>query len=232
MFFVNGVQTHGPEDWRQALAEPERHWKPGYSAWALAHCWEAARGFPVEIRRLLTPLFPDIEMVKGMVEYRTGLTGSRGGSSHNDLFVYAIANGENLCISIEGKVSEKLGARLREWHTGTDNREKRLKDLCNHIGLDRSHIPDTIRYQLLHRLASPVIEAPKRGALHAIMIIHSFSSLDESFGDFSAFLKLYGIADVQTGQLYHLKSIGDLKLYAGWACGDRRFPVEPTAGEL
>ncbi len=229
MFYLNGIKTQGPEDWQQGLRKPKLHWKPGYSAWALAHCWETAQGFPPEILKMLALRFPDVHMVEGLVEHKVPMPG-KGPDSQNDVFVRACANGENLCIAVEGKVSESLGQTIHEWRDGTPNREARLQGILDLIGLPQE-IPDSIRYQLLHRMASPVVEATASGAHHAIMIIHSFSSLDESFGDFAAFLKLYGMAEVQTGKLYHLKTIGGLRLYAGWACGDRRFRSEQAAGE-
>ena len=42
------IPTKKPEDWKQFLAK-EEHWETGYSAKTLAHCWEAAKGFPKEI---------------------------------------------------------------------------------------------------------------------------------------------------------------------------------------
>lgn len=230
MFYVNGAETRGPADWICALKSQEKHWKPGYSAWELAYCWEAANGFPPEIQRVLAPRFPDVEMLKGLVEHRVGLPG-RGGASHNDLFVIACAAGETLCIAVEGKVAEKFGPRLQEWHTGSANKETRLVGLCDLIGLDRATIPDTIRYQLLHRMASPVIAAESFDARHAIMIIHSFSDLDESFDDFTAFLRLYGKEAVQPDTLFHLKTIDDVNLYAGWARGIRRGIDDLPAGD-
>jgi hypothetical protein len=41
--------TSRPEDWQPLLAQPERQWRCGYSARTLAHSWEAANGFPVEV---------------------------------------------------------------------------------------------------------------------------------------------------------------------------------------
>ncbi len=39
--------TSGPSDWQAFLAEPEKEWKPGFSAHALPHRWEAAGDLPV-----------------------------------------------------------------------------------------------------------------------------------------------------------------------------------------
>ena len=36
--------TSGPDDWQALLADPVKHWRPGYSARTLAYCWEAAGG--------------------------------------------------------------------------------------------------------------------------------------------------------------------------------------------
>jgi hypothetical protein len=46
------IPTQSPEDWRRLLAQPEKHWREGYSARALAECWERADGFPVEFQAL------------------------------------------------------------------------------------------------------------------------------------------------------------------------------------
>jgi hypothetical protein len=45
--------TSGPEDWQVLLADKTKHWKTGYSAKTLAHCWEAVEGFPPEIAKAL-----------------------------------------------------------------------------------------------------------------------------------------------------------------------------------
>lgn len=43
------VPTRSPDDWRLLLADPDEQWKRGYSAHALARCWEGAKGFPASI---------------------------------------------------------------------------------------------------------------------------------------------------------------------------------------
>lgn len=228
MFYVKDKPTSCAEDWRKALQDPRKHWRAGFSAWALAHCWEAAHGFPPEIHKLLS-CFPDVTIEKGLVEHLVGLPG-RGGASHNDLFVLAHAKDEYLCIAVEGKLHEKFGPTLQKWRNGSPNRELRLAGLLEHLGLS-DDIPNTLRYQLLHRLASPVIEAKRRHARRAIMIVHSFSDCDASFSDFVAMLGLYGMADTQPDTLYHLRTIETVELYAGWARGDRSFATDCTAGE-
>jgi len=43
------VPAETPEDWQRLLAEPEKHWRRGYSAHAIAHSWQEADGFPEEV---------------------------------------------------------------------------------------------------------------------------------------------------------------------------------------
>jgi len=73
------VPTSGPEAWRTLLADPARHWKPGYSARALATCWEAANGWPPEIAAVLRsspePALTSVELLIALPEYQVG-TGS------------------------------------------------------------------------------------------------------------------------------------------------------------
>ena len=40
------IPATNPEDWKQFLAEPEKHWKSGYSARSLAYCWHESDGIP------------------------------------------------------------------------------------------------------------------------------------------------------------------------------------------
>jgi hypothetical protein len=47
------VPTLGAESWRRLLADPEKHWRTGFSAKTLAHCWEQANGLPAEIAAML-----------------------------------------------------------------------------------------------------------------------------------------------------------------------------------
>lgn len=54
------VPSKGPQDWQSLLAEPEKHWRRGYSAMELAERWEAADGFPTELKLPLSHRFPGI----------------------------------------------------------------------------------------------------------------------------------------------------------------------------
>jgi len=64
----------GPSDWQTLLADPVKHWKTGYSARTLAHCWEAADGFPSEIAQALSqtadPLLANLTRLLAVPEFK------------------------------------------------------------------------------------------------------------------------------------------------------------------
>jgi hypothetical protein len=81
------VPSVGVEDWSRLLAKPKLHWKTGYSARTLAHCWEASSGFPPEILDLATrskyPKLHEIECLLALPEYKVSLPGGSN-ASQND----------------------------------------------------------------------------------------------------------------------------------------------------
>jgi hypothetical protein len=83
------IPTNGADDWRNFLADPELHWRAGYSARAIASCWEAADGLPREIAGLLRthPDFSAVvpELLVAFPEWRVPLPGGQR-ASQNDVF--------------------------------------------------------------------------------------------------------------------------------------------------
>ena len=108
-------------------------------------------------------------------EYQVDLPGGKR-PSQNDLFVLARAKDEQLvAIMIEGKVAEPFGPTLEGWlKGGSKGKQTRLKFLCDMLGLSNEP-PSHVRYQLLHRTASAIIESKRFNAKYAMMIVHSFS---------------------------------------------------------
>jgi hypothetical protein len=84
--------TSGPDDWQALLADPVKHWRPGYSARTLAYCWEAADCFPLEVARALSQsdslLLADLTPVLAVPEFKVPLPGGVR-ASQNDIFVLA-----------------------------------------------------------------------------------------------------------------------------------------------
>jgi hypothetical protein len=67
-------------------------------------------------------------------------------------------------MMVEGKVDESFGPLLEEWlRDASDGKRERLAFLQSTLGIE-TELPGRIRYQLLHRAASPVIEAMRVGA--------------------------------------------------------------------
>lgn len=75
------LPSQGADDWQRLLADPVKHWRAGYSAMALAECWEAADGLPAEIASLMQETGPDPELLLALPEHKVPLPGSRRGDS-------------------------------------------------------------------------------------------------------------------------------------------------------
>ncbi len=214
-----------PEEWRQLLAQPDRHWKTGYSAKALAYCWHEADGFPVEVSRMFLSsgidVFMDIEILLAFPEYKVPLPGGPR-ASQSDIFLLARGKGQLISIVVEGKVSEPFGDTIAEWKAAPGNgKETRLNYLCDLLELDIGRI-DHVRYQLLHRAASALIEAKRFNAANTLMLVHSFSRENEWFEDYQQFLSLFG-AKGAVSSLVFAKNIDGINLYFGWAKGNEKY---------
>lgn len=231
------IPSRGAEDWQRLLAEPERHWRSGYSAKALAHCWEAADGFPPSVQAIFDgsrfEAFHRLEMLLGIPEHRVPLPGGRR-ASQADLFVLARAKDGLAAIAVEGKVAEPFGPFVREWIAPTpssvegepdvapsEGKRERLAFLSSNLGLAADDVADA-RYQLVHRSVSALIEARRFAARHAVMLVHSFSERDDSFADYERFAAMLG-GDAKRDELVTARVPGDVPLYLSWASGDRTY---------
>lgn len=210
------VPTLGAESWRALLADPEKHWRPGFSAHALATRWEASNGIPSEIRECFTAARMDEpELLLALPEWKTQLPdGLR--ASQSDLFALMRCGDQIFAVAIEGKVNETFGPTVEEWLSNpSPARPKRLAQLCGVIGVTMP-VPGHLRYQLFHRTASAAIEARRFGADAAAMIVHSFSPDDRRFDDFAAFAEVLGVSGSKTGHL--TQPLGAVvPLHLGWA---------------
>jgi hypothetical protein len=217
------MPTSGPEDWKQFLAEPEKHWKTGNSAKALAHCWEESGDIPDEVRTVLArvPELAEIEALFCIPEHQVPLPGGSR-PSQNDVWVLGRTPQGLVSIAVEGKVSESFGPTISEWFKDPSaGKEKRLQFLCHELEI--GFPPEkTLRYQLFHRTASAIIEAKKFGAVDAAMVVHTFSQSDDWFDDYAAFLAALGVpAEVNGVATKHLGC--GLRLHLGWVHGARKW---------
>src|SRR5713226_1410623 len=97
------IPTAGPTDWQRFLADPTKHWRTGFSAKTLAHCWESAGGLPDEIASMLRPHGGPAELLLAIPEHKVPLPGAFRGASQNDVFALARAGESTFAIMVEGK---------------------------------------------------------------------------------------------------------------------------------
>jgi hypothetical protein len=108
----------------------------------------------------------------------------------------------------------------------SEGKRERLEFLKLTLGLS-GDLPETIRYQLLHRMASASIEAKRFRADTAIMLVHSFSPDNIGLADFQAFAALFE-ATCNTGEVVRLRAGTSPTLWAGWVRDVvRRHPPPP-----
>lgn len=214
------VPASSADQWAQFLADPVKHWRQGYSARALAYSWQEAAGFPAEVASVLASQFAAVELLLALPEHKVPLPGGSR-SSQNDIWVLARSEGKLISIAVEGKVSEPFGPTVQEWETeSSSGKSERLMYLLALLGL--SSIPDTTRYQLLHRTASAIIEAQRFNAAHAVMLVHSFSQSGEWFQDYAAFVSLMG-GNATENSMVPVGSRSGVSLHLAWVRGNARY---------
>jgi hypothetical protein len=221
------IPAENAEQWKQFLADPEKHWRQGFSARTLAYSWQESEGFPREVHAALSasPHFSDIDLLLAIPEHKVALPGGSR-SSQNDVWVLARAHGNLVSIAVEGKVSETFGPTMQEWLVdAASDKAKRLAYLRTELGIEAEvQLPDSLRYQLLHRTASAIIEAKRFNATHAIMLVHSFSqsSPPEWFQDYVDFVRLFG-GSTEIGKVVSVGTRNGVSLHFAWVCGDARY---------
>lgn len=202
------------EDWR---IRPQ-HRVEGRSAVRLHQAWQGARDFPTSVRSVLegSRWFKNLEMLAGFPEHAVALNG-QGGPSKTDLFVLARSRRGLVSIAVEGKAGEPFGRPVRVWRDGLlGSSRRRLAGICAHLELSTPEVKE-IRYQLLHRTASALIEAERFYASEALMLVHSFHENDAGFEDYEAFIGLMN-PDARP-KINRIVSLGErrgIPLYAGW----------------
>lgn len=216
-----------PEEWKALLAQPELHWKTGYSARTLAHCWHdpaCDRGLPPELREAFDRVdrLKGLEVLMAIPEHKVALPGGRR-ASQSDIWFLGGTDRELASVAVEGKVNEDFGPLVSEWlsdaneRSGKGDRLAALKDLLQLGPADVSGV----RYQLLHRTASAVLEARRFHAGVAVMLVHAFGA-DSHFDQFAAFARLLGAKAPASG-LFEVRRSADCALYLGWVRGDDRW---------
>lgn len=218
--------SKGPVSWKELLAEPDKHWKTGYSARSLAYCWEEAQGFPKSVTDVFKSspfkLFHSVEFILGIPEHRVDLPPKDGRPSQNDIFVLGKSGDQLISITVEGKVKEEFGPTVAEKRKDmSPGVKERLEFLVDLLQLKDKEL-NPIRYQLLHRTASALIEADRFSASSVLMLVHSFSQEHKWFEDYAAFAGLYGTV-AELNKVHYVGKVNGKDLYLGWVVGEKEY---------
>lgn len=217
------IPASSPEDWKQFLAEPEKQWKSGYSARSLAYCWQEAGGIPPEVISVLgqVPSLKGLKTIFVIPEHKVPLPGG-GRASQNDVWALGESSSGLVSIAVEGKVSEPFGQTVGGWFKNkTTGKEKRLKFLCEELGLEYPP-PMNTRYQLLHRTVSAIIGGKRFRTDQSVMVVHSFSTTNEWFEDYQSFLALFGLK-AGINQAVTVKIANGINLSFAWVHGSEKY---------
>jgi len=221
------IPSDSPDMWRNLLAQPKKQWKKGYSARALAYCWQEADGFPKSVvttfQKSKINLFGNVELLFTFPEYKVPLPGGKR-ESQNDIYVIAKSNNDLISIMIEGKVNEPFDKPVSSWISnsgGNSGKQERLDFLLNKLNLNQTQVQQ-IRYQLLHRTVSAIIEAQRIGAKNALMLVHSFSIKNEWFDDFGKFVELFGLT-AKINSIVGPYQTDGINIYFGWTKGNKYY---------
>ncbi|MFW2543818.1 DUF6946 family protein [Primorskyibacter sp. 2E107] len=211
------IPTRSAGDWRALLADPEKHWRAGYSAMAAAQSWEAADGLPPEIAAMFAS---EAQLLLAIPEHQVPLPG-RGAASQCDVFALVRESDRRIAVSVEAKVAEPFGPTVSEWlRNASDGKRARLSAICDLLGCGTP--PDDLYYQLFHRTAAALLEARRFGTEAAAMIVQSFSQEHRWYDDFAAFCAFLGTTSKRNAPSRITVPCG-MPLILGWATGDDEF---------
>jgi hypothetical protein len=173
------------------------------------------------------------ELLLAIPEHKVPLPPKRGRPSQNDVFALIKVGDQIISTAVEGKVNEAFGPTVAEWWTQNQydevpkslaGKEERLAFLCSQLRLsDRLEAIKNdahLRYQLLHRAVSAIIEAKRFNADFAAIIVHSFADDIQWEQELDRFLKLFG-KDYRRGSLVEVPLRDSRVLLVGAAVGEK-----------
>ncbi len=215
------VPSMGPGHWRALLADPYRQWRRDRSAWELAVSWESRRdtdsGLPTEVEAALSsiPELRGAQLLFALPEHRVVLDDERR-PSQNDLWaVLHTTKSGYLSMTVEAKAGEDFDKPIEQWMADdSTGKAQRLEFLRAQLGLDALP-PPHVRYQLVHRTASAVLEARRWRMPMALMLVQSFGESRTSWQDFAVFSEILGCSATR-GCLARAARPRDIVLFLGW----------------
>lgn len=216
-----------PEDVIPHLGSPT-HWQPGRSAKLVTDLWFTANALPPSVVSALSsdPLFSSAVLIDAFLMRSVDLgDGERPGPT--DLMAIVRLTDRLGVIAVEAKFDEPFGPTVDDWLAKGNGelivRRQRLENLCATVGVDPTRV-GTIRYQLLHRSASAVIEARRYLARDAIMLVQSFCPNKSWFEDYRAFAALLGVGEAAAGNVTACKDCSGVNLRLAWVAEELRGP--------
>src|SRR5690349_15434086 len=104
--------TRGICSWRDRLADPNKHWKRGCSAFEAAVSWELASrtpsGLPGPLLSLIEKTYGDPQLLFAIAEHQVCLPGGNA-DSQNDVWGLIKTRAGTVSLSIEAKAKEPFG---------------------------------------------------------------------------------------------------------------------------
>lgn len=159
-------------------------------------------------------------MLAAIPEWETVL---EGGVTTSKTDVLALCrNALGLCVvAVEAKDNEDFGPLIKEKRDeASSGQSVRLEYLQSLFGL--TSLPDSIRYQLLHRTASAVLTARLFHARTAVMLVQSWGDKPAVRDDFNRFCELLNAREVRAG-VYSIPAAKAPALFLAWCRGEPQF---------
>jgi hypothetical protein len=206
-----------PNDVISHLGKGEAHWRVGRSAHAAATTWFAANGMPKAVTTACNTLeaLANLKLVDAFLERSVDL-GDGHRPSQTDVLAICSHRTGLFVAAVEAKVDESFGPYVSDWLDGSPAKTARLSMLCGMLRLDPVTCGD-LRYQLLHRSASALIEAQRYHATKAVLIVHSFCPNNTGFADYSAFVGRLGTGQAKIGSAHGPVILGPVSFFTAWA---------------
>jgi len=225
-FVLKALDGSEIKDWRSWTRPKEPYqWRGGRSAMELARAWFVSPVplCPSEITDLFAshPRTAGLTLLEGIPEHVTSLP-ERGAGRNHDLVLRGRGPNGDVVISVEAKVDEPFGETIGSYwdmartSVAPSRAPERIKTLLSMVfGAKAS--PDAepwrgLRYQLLTAVAGTAIEACRRQADTAVVVVHEFltEQMDdkklkvntEDLKTFIGVLRNVPASEIRQGRLY------------------------------
>lgn len=209
------TRLESQDDWARKLGKPS-HMKVGRSAHGLSTSWLGAGTIPSDVREVLDrePALANLEPLLVVAEHQVPLPGGEAASQCDAWVLARRPTGSLVSIGVEAKVDEPFGETIEEWRRGESvGKQRRLRALLE--TLEVSTLPESLRYQLVHRTAAPILEANRFGADTALLLVQSFDEGDAGFLAYQEFVSTLG-GKAAIGSATSLGTRSGVGLWAAW----------------